>query len=104
MHQALNLVRGHGLLNPGTEVGDAGVHSRGAHIAVAGTPGHNSHLVPSSSILANQGAARITLVDTEKSLLSRKYSVQNTGGLERQTWRNGMEAAHGSVNKTDSYP
>lgn len=62
-----NLIGGDGSVNPAAQVGHTGVHGRGAHVAVGGAPGHDTHKVPSSTVLAHQGATRITLRNTRKN-------------------------------------
>lgn len=55
------LVVSHDLVDPATEVGHAGVHSRGVHVAVGGAPGDNTNKIPCATVLADQRTTRITL-------------------------------------------
>ena len=55
------LVGSDSLVDPAAQVGHAGVHCRGAHVAVGGAPGHNTHKGPHSTVLTDQGATRVTL-------------------------------------------
>lgn len=55
------LVGSKSLVNPSAQVGHAGIHGRGAHVAVTGAPGHNTHKRPHSTVLTDQRATRVTL-------------------------------------------
>lgn len=55
------LVGSKSLVDPVAQVGHTGIHSGGAHVAVRGTPGHNSHEGPHSIVLTDQRATRVTL-------------------------------------------
>ena len=55
------LVGSNALVGPGTELSDAGVHSRHGGGAGAATPGHDTNQSPGTSLLTDQGATRVTL-------------------------------------------
>lgn len=55
------LVGSNDLVNPVTQVGHTGVHSRGAHVAVRGAPGDNTNKMPCTILLAHQRTTRVTL-------------------------------------------
>ena len=55
------LVGSDGLVHPGAELGDAGVHSGHGGGAGSAAPGHDAHQGPSTGLLAHQGAARVSL-------------------------------------------
>ncbi len=48
------LVSSNGLVNPGTELGDTGVDSRGGSGAGAASPGHDTNQIPDSVLLTDQ--------------------------------------------------
>lgn len=50
------LVGSDSLVNPSAQVGHAGIHSGGTHIAVRGAPGDNTNERPRSTVLTDQGA------------------------------------------------
>lgn len=56
-----SLVGGNNLVDPTAQVGDSGVHSGGAHVAVRGTPGDNTDKRPHTAVLADQRATGVTL-------------------------------------------
>lgn len=55
------LVGSNSLVNPAPQVGHTGIHCRGAHVAVGGTPGHNTYKGPHSAVLTDQRTTRVTL-------------------------------------------
>ena len=55
------LVGSNGLVDPAAQVGHTGVHGRGAHVAVGGPPGDDSHKGPRATVLTNQGPTRVAL-------------------------------------------
>lgn len=59
------LVGGEDLVNPATELGDAGVDSGGGGGATAASPGDDSHQSPGSVLLTDQRATRVTLETTD---------------------------------------
>lgn len=56
-----SLVGGNNLVDPTAQVGDTGVHGRGAHIAIRGAPGDNTDKRPHTTILADQRAPGVAL-------------------------------------------
>lgn len=61
------LVGGDGLVHPGTQLGDAGIHTGPWSAAGATSPGHNANQGPSSALLAHQGTTRVTLANRQVS-------------------------------------
>ncbi len=55
------LVSSNGLVNPGTELGDTGVDSRGGSGADTASPGHDTNQIPDSVLLTDQRTTRIAL-------------------------------------------
>lgn len=66
-----SLVGGNNLIDPTAQVGDTGVHGRGAHIAIRGAPGDNADKRPHTTVLTDQRAPGVAL------------KCQNTGGLRQ---------------------
>lgn len=66
-----SLVGGNNLVDPTAQVGDTGVHGRGAHIAIRGAPGDNTDKRPHTTVLTDQRAPGVAL------------KCQNTGGLRQ---------------------
>lgn len=66
-----SLVGGNNLVDPTAQVGDTGVHGRGAHIAIRGAPGDDADKRPHTAVLTDQRAPGVAL------------KCQNTGGLRQ---------------------
>lgn len=69
------LVGGQGLVHPGTELGDAGVHSGGSGGATAAAPGHNTDQGPDVVLLTDQGATGVTHAGGSTSTTGTDHDV-----------------------------
>lgn len=83
------LVVSHDLVNPVPEVGHAGVHSGGTHVAVGGAPGDNSNKIPCTTLLTDQRTTRITL----KHHTQTNYYILRTV-FEGSTFQAFIQALH----------
>lgn len=68
-----SLVGGNNLVDPTAQVGDTGIHSGCAHVAIRSTPGDNTNKRPHTTVLTDQRAPGVTL------------KCQNTVGLRQHT-------------------
>ncbi len=72
------LVSSNGLVNPGTELGDTGVHTRWIGWADTASPGHDTNQSPNSILLTDQRTTRVTLKHVKaRTLQSSRTSRTN---------------------------
>lgn len=71
-----SLVGSDGLVHPGAELGDTGVHTGHGGSASAAAPGHDTDQGPGSTLLADQGTTRVTLRKKRQVIMLHKEQKQ----------------------------